>query len=47
MIAAGKWIVGGTFVALVIGAIVAYEVAVWRECMTDHSWWYCLRILSK
>ena len=32
--------------ALFIG-LIFYEVAVWRECLIDHSFWYCLRILGR
>jgi hypothetical protein len=32
--------------AIVAGAI-AWNVSLWRECRTDHSWSYCMRVLSK
>jgi hypothetical protein len=38
-------------IALVIIAVFSlwfyYEVSVWRECRTDHSWFYCMRVLNK
>jgi hypothetical protein len=34
-------------IALVLGGVLFYEVAVWSECRQTNSWWYCLRILSK
>ncbi len=30
----------------VIGLAVWYEVTLWQECRADHSWFYCLRVLS-
>lgn len=34
------------FVALLILAGVAIEVSVWTECRADHSWLYCVRLVS-
>jgi hypothetical protein len=34
------------FTLLLVVIALFYEVAVWRECLGDYSWWYCLRILS-
>ena len=35
------------FLALAVLAII-YDVAVWNECRSDgHSWFYCLRMISK
>jgi hypothetical protein len=31
------------FIALAIGC----EVMNWQECLRDHPWWHCLRLLSK
>lgn len=31
---------------LTLGAC-ALEVSVWRECQQDHSFFYCMRVLSK
>jgi hypothetical protein len=31
---------------VVIAGIVYYEVSVWHECLKEHAWWYCLRILN-
>lgn len=33
-------------VLLVIGGVYM-EVRMWNECRTDHSWWYCMRVLGK
>ena len=30
--------------SVLIGLAIAWEIAVWRECLADHSWWYCLRV---
>jgi len=30
-----------------LGLLVLYEVAVWRECLSGHPWWYCLRVLQR
>jgi len=35
------------FVVALIPALIWYEVIVWRACLADNPWWYCLRILSK
>lgn len=32
--------------AVVIGAIY-WEISLWSECRTDHSFWYCLRVLGR
>uniref|UniRef100_A0AAU6VZX9 Uncharacterized protein n=1 Tax=Pseudomonas phage Ghual01 TaxID=3138534 RepID=A0AAU6VZX9_9CAUD len=33
-------------VATVFGLGIWYEVSLWQECRVDHSWFYCLRVLS-
>ena len=36
-------------IALVVAIFIAagiYEVAMWRECLSDHSWLFCLRVLG-
>jgi hypothetical protein len=33
-------------VLLFVG-VCALEVVVWHECRTDHSWLYCLRLMSQ
>lgn len=33
-------------IVAVIALVAGYEIAVWRECMSDHPWWYCLRIIG-
>lgn len=42
-----KWIAVLLLVAAVLAGLIGYEVAVWRECSTDHPWWYCLRLLAR
>ena len=37
----------GIAALLLIAGVIWYEVIVWRECLTDHSWWYCLRIIIR
>jgi len=32
--------------ATILLLILFYEVAVWRECIVSHPWWFCLRILG-
>lgn len=40
------WIVFGVvFVAMVVATYAAYEWGIWHECLRDHSWFYCHRIL--
>jgi hypothetical protein len=34
-----------TFI-LIVGGSIAYERMLWNECRTDHSWFYCVRILG-
>lgn len=34
------------FIILLLCGIVYLEYATWNECLTDHSWFYCLRTLS-
>lgn len=33
------------FVGSIVFAYVAYEYGIWHECLRDHSWFYCHRIL--
>ncbi|XUM19758.1 hypothetical protein ACRAVF_19015 [Bradyrhizobium oligotrophicum S58] len=42
-----KYAIVGLFFATAIGALVGYEVAVWRECLVGHPWWYCLAIIQQ
>lgn len=35
----------GIVVAVLFGIYV--EVSVWQECRTDHSFLYCLRLISR
>lgn len=39
------WGVLAVAVVLVAGLVVA-EYRVWRECRTDHSWFYCVRVMG-
>ncbi len=39
------WLIIGVAVSL-IGALVAIEYRVWKECRSDHSWFYCVRVLG-
>lgn len=32
--------------AAMFGLAIWYEVTLWQECRVDHSWFYCLRVLS-
>lgn len=34
------------FTILLLGGIIYIEVATWHECLTDHSWFYCMRTLN-
>lgn len=38
--------VAALMLALVIGGIW-WEVSLWSECRSDHSFWYCLRVLNR
>lgn len=29
-----------------LGGLWLYEYAVWTECLKDHPWWYCWRIIT-
>jgi hypothetical protein len=40
------WLGIAAIVAL-IGLAVAYEVAVWNECLDTNSVLYCMRVLAK
>lgn len=33
--------------AIVVGLVFWYEYSVWDECLKDHSWMYCNRVLNK
>jgi hypothetical protein len=33
-------------IVAILVAVVVYEVMVWKECLHDHPWWDCLRIVS-
>ncbi|WP_186057569.1 hypothetical protein [Burkholderia gladioli] len=39
------WLIIGVAVSLV-GALVAIEYRVWKECRSDHSWFYCVRVMG-
>jgi len=42
----GKYVIGVLFVGFV-GLMVWWEIASWSECLSNNTWYYCLRILSK
>ncbi len=31
---------------LIVAGVVSCEVSIWRECRTDHSWLYCMKVLG-
>lgn len=33
-------------VLLILGLIGWYEFYLWRECLSDHSFFYCFRVLA-
>ena len=30
---------------LIVGGIVAWNVSIWHECRSDHSFGYCMRVV--
>lgn len=40
-------IIFGVVMAIITPFAIWYEMTVWRECLADHPWWYCLRIIGK
>lgn len=42
-----KAIVAAVALIIVCGIAASCEISVWRECRSDHSWLYCMRLLSK
>jgi hypothetical protein len=43
------WLVVGLVCVVVFALVYAwasYEIGIWHECLQDHSWFYCHRILS-
>jgi len=40
----GVWAVIAGFGVLV--GVIWFEIMVWRQCLSDEPWWYCLRILG-
>lgn len=34
------------FILAIIFGVGYYEYAMWKECLSDHSVWYCMRVLS-
>jgi len=34
-------------IVLLAVAGISYEVSLWKECRAQHSWGYCVRVLSK
>ena len=42
------YLIAGLIVVFVLGLLTLlgwYEISVWNECRTDHSWFYCQRVL--
>lgn len=37
----------GLIVLAVIGIALWWEISLWSECRSDHSFFYCLRVLGK
>lgn len=42
-----KGIFGTVVVVLVVAAVVYLQVAVWNECRTGHSFFYCLSLVAR
>jgi hypothetical protein len=41
-------LLAGTLIVLAIfGGVIAWNVSIWRECRADHSWGYCMLLISK
>lgn len=34
-------------VLAIIGGIIWWNVSIWNECRAEHSWGYCMRLISK
>lgn len=34
-------------VAVIFALAGCYEVSLWRDCLSDHHFWYCLRSISR
>lgn len=34
-------------IGLLVAFCVWFEYSLWQECRVDHSWFYCMRVLSK
>lgn len=32
--------------ALLVAFGIYIEIGLWNECRTDHSWFYCMRVLG-
>lgn len=41
-----KWVLA-SLMLLALAASAYLDLSVWRECRTDHSWLYCVRVLGK
>jgi hypothetical protein len=39
--------IAAIFFAALIGSVIWWNVSIWNECRSDHSWSYCMRLLSK
>jgi hypothetical protein len=40
-----KIVFGIALAFVVIGGLVSCEIAIWRECLADHGWLYCMRTI--
>lgn len=41
-----KIMVAALVVATLIGLGIAWDISLWNECRADHSFFYCVRVLS-
>ncbi len=37
---------GVLLIGLMLFGVVSCHVSLWRECRSDHSWMYCMRVLG-
>lgn len=36
-----------TAVLAIFGGVIYWNVCVWQECRTDHTFWYCMRMVPR
>lgn len=34
-------------VIAIFASVISWNLSLWKECRSDHSWSYCMRVLSK